>query len=114
VPVKAKALEPEDIVVSTRFSGSVEPLQTTDLAFQLSGTVQTLYRPPGTNRDVQVGDTLAKGTVIAELDEGDLRRAKASAAAKVAELVARVATAKDNLAIATRNFARYVDAGEGA
>ena len=44
--------------------------------------MQRLYRPPGLNRDVQVGDTLAKGTVIAELDEGDLRRAKASAEAQ--------------------------------
>ena len=114
VPVKVKVLAPEEISVSTRFSGSIEPLQSTTLSFKLPGTVQSLYRPPGLNRDVQVGDTLTKGTVIAELDEGDLRRAKASAAAKVAQLEARVATAKDNLAIATRNFQRYATAGEGA
>jgi RND family efflux transporter MFP subunit len=114
VPVKIKVLQPEEIRVSTQFSGSVEPLQSTTLSFKLPGTVQSLHRPPGLNRDVQVGDTLAKGTVIAELDEGDLRRAKASAEAKVAQLEARVTTAKDNLAIATRNFQRYVDAGEGA
>jgi RND family efflux transporter MFP subunit len=108
VPVKVKVLMPEEIIVSTRFSGSVEPLQTTDLAFKLSGTVQSLDRPPGMNRDVQVGDVLAKGTVIAELDEGDLRRAKASAEARVAQLEARVTTAKDNLEIATRNYQRYL------
>ena len=107
VPVRVKVLSPEQITVSSRFSGSVEPLQSTDLAFKLSGTVQSLYRPPGLNRDVQVGDTLAKGTVIAELDEGDLRRAKAGAEARVAQLEARVVTAKDNLDIATRNFQRY-------
>jgi multidrug efflux system membrane fusion protein len=56
---------------------------------------------------VQVGDVLAKGAVIAELDEGDLRRAKASAEAKVAQLEARVVTARDNLAIAKRNFERF-------
>ena len=50
---------------------------------------------------------LAKGTVIAELDEGDLRRAKASAEARVAQLEARVATAKDNLEIATRVLERF-------
>lgn len=108
VPIKVKVLAPEEIVVSTRFSGSVEPLQTTDLAFKLSGTVQSLYRPPRLNRDVQVGDVLAKGTVIAELDEGDLRRAKASAEARVAQLEARITTAKDNLEIATRNYQRYL------
>jgi multidrug efflux system membrane fusion protein len=108
VPVKVTVLNPEEISVSTRFSGSVEPLQTTDLAFKLSGTVQRLYRPPGTERDVQVGDTLAKGTVIAELDEGDLRRARAGAEARVAQLESRVATAKDNLEIAKRNYERYV------
>lgn len=107
IPVRVKALEPEEIVVSTRFSGSVEPLQTTSLAFKLSGTVQRLYRPPGLDRDVQVGDVLPKGTVIAELDEGDLRRAKASAEARVAQLEARVATAKDNLEIATRVLDRF-------
>lgn len=107
VPVMIKALKPEKITVSRRFSGSIEPLQTTSLAFKLSGTVQSLYRPPGLNRDVQVGDTLNKGTVIAELDEGDLRRAKMSAAARVAQLDARVATAKETLAIATRNLERF-------
>ena len=40
-----------------------------DAVGKLPGTVQRLYRPPGLDRDVQVGDTLAKGTVIAELDE---------------------------------------------
>jgi RND family efflux transporter MFP subunit len=109
VPVKVKVLAPEQVIVSSRFSGSVEPLQSTDLAFKLAGTVQRLYQPPGTNRDVQVGDTLAKGTVIAELDEGDLRRAKASAEARVAQLEARVSTAKDNLEIAARNYQRYAN-----
>ena len=107
VPVKVKVLAPEEITVSARFSGSVEPLQTTELAFKLGGTVQSLYRPPGLDRDVQVGDVLAKGTVIAELDEGDLRRAKASVEARVAQLAARVATAKDNLQIATRILQRF-------
>jgi RND family efflux transporter MFP subunit len=107
VPVRVRLLAPEDVVVSSRFSGSVEPLQTTDLAFKLPGTVQRLYQPPGLDRDVQVGDVLAKGTVIAELDEGDLRRAKASAEARVAQLEARVATAKENLEIATRVLERF-------
>jgi RND family efflux transporter MFP subunit len=107
VPVLVRVLEPKDIVLSSRFGGSVEPYQTTSLAFKLSGTVAGLFRPDGCDRDVQVGDTLAKGTVIAELDEGDLRRAKASAEARVAQLEARVATAKDNLALATRTYERF-------
>ena len=107
VPVKVQVLEPEPVVVSTHFSGSIEPLQTTDLAFKLAGTVASLHRPAGTDRDVQVGDVLAKGTVIAELDEGDLRRAKASAEAKVAQLEARVATARDTLEIASRILDRF-------
>jgi len=109
VPVKVTDLEPEQITVSSRFSGSVEALQSTDLAFKLNGTVQSLYRPAGLNRDVQVGDTVSKGTVIAELDEGDLRRAKAGTEARVAQLEARVATAKDNLEIAKRNYERYAN-----
>ncbi|HZL98938.1 MAG TPA: efflux RND transporter periplasmic adaptor subunit [Planctomycetota bacterium] len=107
VPVRAKVLTQEEVVVSSRFSGSIEPLQTTALAFKLSGTVQSLYRPPGLDRDVQVGDVLAKGTIIAELDEGDLRRAKAGAEARVAQLEARVATATENLEIATRVLKRF-------
>lgn len=109
VPVRVATLRDEEIVQSRRFSGSIEPLQTTSLAFKLAGTVQSLHRPPGHERDVQVGDTLTKGTVIAELEEGDLRRAKLSAEAKVAQLQARVATARDNLSIATRNFERFVN-----
>lgn len=107
VPVLAKVLTHEKLVVSRRYSGTVEPLQSTSLAFKLSGTVRSLYRPTGVDRDVQVGDTLEKGTVIAELDDGDLRRAKAGATARVAQLEARLATAKDTLAIATRNLARF-------
>lgn len=106
-PVRVRVLAPDDITASSRFSASVEPLQSTNLAFKLAGTVQSLYRPPGLDRDVQVGDVLAKGTVIAELDEGDLRRAKASAEARVAQLEARVATARDNLEIATRVLGRF-------
>lgn len=113
IPVMVRVLAPEKITVSRRFSGSIEPLQTTSLAFKLSGTVRSLYRPPGLDRDVQVGDTLAKGTVIAELDEGDLRRAKAGAEARVAQLEARVTTARDTLAIATRNLERF-DASAGS
>jgi RND family efflux transporter MFP subunit len=107
VPVRASALTPEEIVVSSRFSGSVDPLQTTGLAFKLPGTVQRLYRPHRLDRDVQVGDVLAKGDVIAELDDGDLRRAKTSAEARVAQAQARVATARDNLEIATRVLERF-------
>lgn len=107
VPVRVKVLEPEQVTVSSRFSGSVEPLQTTSLAFKLPGTVQHLYRPAGLHRDVQVGDVLTKGTVIAELDEGDLRRAKASTEARVAQLESRVTTAKDNLEIAKRVLERF-------
>ncbi len=107
VPVRIVCLEPEEIVVSRRFSGTVEPLQTTSLAFKLPGTVQRLHRPPGLDRDVQVGDVLDRGTVVAELDEGDLRRAKASAEARVAQLESRVATARDNLEIAARVLERF-------
>jgi len=107
VPVMVKVLAPEKINVSRRYSGSIEPLQTTSLAFKLSGTVQSLYRLPGRDRDVQVGDTLAKGTGIAELDEGDLWRAKVGAEARVAQLEARVATAKETLTIAIRNLERF-------
>lgn len=98
---------PVEVVVSSRFSGLVEPLQTTELAFKLPGTVQRLFRPVGLERDVQVGDVLAKGAVIAELDEGDLRRAKTSAEARVAQSNARVATARENLEIATRVLKRF-------
>jgi RND family efflux transporter MFP subunit len=107
VPVKVNILRREEIVVSTRFGGSIQPLQTTALAFKLPGTVQSVYRLPELDRDVQVGDVLSKGTVIAELDEGDLRRAKASAEARVAQLEARLATAGENLTIATRILERF-------
>jgi RND family efflux transporter MFP subunit len=102
-----RVLAPAKVSVSRRYSGSVEPLQATSLAFKLSGTVRCLYRAPGVDRDVQVGDTLAKGTVIAELDEGDLRRARTGAEARVALLEARVATGRETLAIATRNLERF-------
>lgn len=107
VPVMVKTLAAEPISVARRYSASIEPIQATSLAFKLAGTVRSLYRAPGADRDVQVGDTLAKGTVLAELEEGDLRRARTGAEARVALLESRVATARETLAIATRNLERF-------
>jgi len=50
VPVRVTELRPEQFTASTKFSGSIEPLQSTSLAFKLPGTVKDLYRPPGMDR----------------------------------------------------------------
>ena len=82
------------------------------VVFNASGGWDTTYLmdPKGVNeinRLYKDGDILTKGTVIAEFDEGDLRRAKAGAEARVAQLESRVATARDNLEIAKRTYERY-------
>ena len=100
IAVKVKELRQEVVTSATRFSATVQPRQTVDLAFKVPGAVERLHvvEAPDGPRDVQEGDVLHKGDLIAALDPQDyaraLDRARANLAA-AAENISRARVARD-------------------
>ncbi len=66
-PVKVAKLEPTDRILTRQFFGTVTARQTVDLAFQVSGQIQSF--------PVLEGAAVAEGSLIAELDLEPFERA---------------------------------------
>lgn len=110
--VKARILRIETISLGTRFSASVKPRLAMDLSFKVAGTVRSLHavKTPGATRDVQAGDLLAKGTVIAQLETRDYEQAKATAEATLGQAEAALKQAQAGHAQA-QALSRQAEAG---
>jgi RND family efflux transporter MFP subunit len=74
--VRVKTLAPERASSSVRYSATIQEREAVDLSFQVSGTVASLLRVAASQgeRDVQEGDAVAQGAVLAELDRRDYQR----------------------------------------
>ena len=83
-PVLSVVVEPRT-TQTYGFAGSVEPQFSADLAFRLLGRV--------VSRDVNVGDTVSKGTTIAALDPTALELAVQAAKAELSNTEAQFANA---------------------
>lgn len=77
VRVDAVAVTPTDISGSRAYSGTIEESTGTTLSFSVPGTIQRLY--------VGAGDRVAKGQLIATLDDASLRNAYDIALAALAQ-----------------------------
>ena len=108
ISVKVKELGLERVTSATRFSATVQPRQTVELAFKVPGTVEHLYRvdSPEGPRDVQEGDVLQAGDVIAELDRQDYTRQRDRARAELAAATERVRRAEASHEFAQREHER--------
>lgn len=74
IPVKVQAVEASLPETALRYSASLVPREQVDLAFKVGGYVQDILKLPGADgvvRDVQKGDKISKGTVLAALRESD-------------------------------------------
>ncbi len=107
--VKAKALQPERVEFSMRFSATVEPRQKVDLAFKVPGTVDHLYRVKTSagERDVQEGDLVPKGEVIAELELRDYQREVELGQSRLDRALAAIRAAEANAELARREYERF-------
>jgi multidrug efflux system membrane fusion protein len=103
IAVKVKTLRQEVVTSATRFSATVQPRQSVDLAFKVPGTVERLYvvEMPHAVRDVQEGDNLQRGDLIAALAPQDYQRALDRARANLAAAAETITRAR-----AARDFAR--------
>jgi RND family efflux transporter MFP subunit len=106
-----KPLAPEKVQDSMRFSATVEPHQTVELAFRVAGTVERLYRVKTAmgERDVQEGDVVPKGEVIAQLELRDYQREAERAKAELDRATANIGRVEANLRNAQREFERARD-----
>src|SRR5262249_4853214 len=110
-PVKAEAVQASNAPVGTRYSATIIPASQVQLAFSVGGYLETLLRLKGVDgrpRNIQQGDSVARGQVLASLRakdydvkvdqaSGQLAQARAglvSASAQVAEVQAAAEKAR--------------------
>jgi RND family efflux transporter MFP subunit len=68
-PVKVKTVETHSGTNSTRYSASIRPSSQVEIAFKVAGYVENIKRQD--ERHIQAGDTVGKGTVLAQLRQSD-------------------------------------------
>jgi multidrug efflux system membrane fusion protein len=115
VTVKTKAVEMNAVSAGVRYSASIEPAKQVELSFKVGGYVERLLQARGVDgrwRDVQEGDFLGKGAVLAQVRQSDFAvkvnqaRSQAdevksgleSSQAQLAEAQSSVASSKAQLA----------------
>ena len=83
-PVRTAAVQSIDAGTSNTYSANIQPYQQVDLAFKSNGylvSIRQVKDATGRMRNIDQGDWVAKGTVLATVDEGDykekLQQAKA-------------------------------------
>ena len=69
IPVQTAAVEEVAVDTSTHYSATIEPDTTVEMAFKVDGYVESLLKVGG--RNVQVGDFVAKGAVLARVRQSD-------------------------------------------
>jgi RND family efflux transporter MFP subunit len=83
-PVRTAEVQSIEAGTSNTYSGNIQPYQQVDLAFKSNGylvSIRQVKDATGRMRNIDQGDWVAKGTVLATVDEGDykekLQQAKA-------------------------------------
>lgn len=74
IPVKTETVASQEVRPSWRYSGDIRPDKQVQLAFKEPGYVDALHQLKGADgrvRDVQVGDEIPAGTVLARLRRSD-------------------------------------------
>lgn len=92
-PVRVKVVETISSTGGVRYSASITARTQVDLAFRVGGYVEAIHQVRGFDgrmRDVQEGDVVPKGTVLARVRQGDF-------AVKVGNAEAQAAQARSSL-----------------
>ena len=100
-PVKVETVAIESPATGLRYSASIQAYEQVQLAFKVGGYVRELQQlrgPDGRPRPVQLGDPVAKGTVLARLEASDYEQRVNQAKAQVAEADAGLAKARADAA----------------
>jgi RND family efflux transporter MFP subunit len=122
-PVRTKPVETHSSISSVRYSASIRPAAQVDVAFKVSGYVESIARQKdssGQSRSLQAGDVVSKGAVLARLRQsdyvarmnetksqhGEARAALDTNNAQLKESVAAVETARAQVTDAQASFDR--------
>jgi RND family efflux transporter MFP subunit len=100
-PVKIKAVEMASANSGARYSASITPRLQVELAFKVGGYVEALHKVKGVDgklRDIQEGDVIAKGTVLARLRQSDYAVKVTQAESQTMDTRAGVDSSKAQLA----------------
>jgi multidrug efflux system membrane fusion protein len=111
--VKVQPLEQQAAQAASRYSASVEPFARVDLAFKVGGYVRDITQVKGLDgamRAMQEGDAVTKGTILANVREGDYLQRVAGAKALLAEATA----AREQLKIESDRTQKLVASGSMA
>jgi len=95
-PVKLKALELETITTETRYAANIVPGTQVTVSFRVGGYVEKLMQVHG--RDVEQGDFVEKGAVLAQLRARDFENKVAQARAQHLQAQAGQRVAESQLA----------------
>jgi RND family efflux transporter MFP subunit len=71
IPVQTAVVEEAAVDTTTRYSATIEPDTTVEMAFKVDGYVESLLKVGG--RNLQAGDFVAKGAVLARVRQSDYR-----------------------------------------
>ncbi len=88
VAVKVKTVETNSLSKGVRYSANIEPMKQVDLAFKVSGYVDRIAQARGVDgrmRDVQAGDVVTKGTVLARVRQSEYAVKVSQAESQVSE-----------------------------
>lgn len=111
VPVNTAVVQTISTESGTRYSANIAPYAQVDLAFQSNGYIDSIYQvanPSGGKRNVDQGDWIPKGTVLAVVKQQDyldrLQQAKAQLArAQAEELKAKLSFERVSALYATQS-----------
>ncbi|PYS95534.1 MAG: efflux RND transporter periplasmic adaptor subunit [Acidobacteria bacterium] len=87
-PVRVQTVAPAPVGGGVRYSASIAPREQVNLAFKVSGYIREILQVPGVDgrpRDVQEGDQVERGTVLARVREADYTEKANQARAQLAE-----------------------------
>ncbi len=106
-PVRVATVEANGDGVRSRYSASIEPFEQLTLAFKASGYVREIKQVRGTDgkwRNLQEGDEVGEGTILARVQDSDYAARRNQAKASLAEAVAGLDRAKLDWQRADRLF----------
>ncbi len=106
-PVRIATVEPAPAQSAVRYSANVVPQTQVPLAFKVNGYIADILQRPGADkrpRDVQQGDVVQQGTVLARVSQSDYDARLEQARAGIAGADAALAKANADFDRATKLF----------
>jgi multidrug efflux system membrane fusion protein len=107
MPVRVQVVESHDLAASLRYSANIVPARSVNLAFQVSGYVTSILQRAGADgkpRDLQTGDAVENGAVLAAVDDRPYQDKVKGAQAQLAEAKASLVKGENDYRRATALF----------